>query len=149
MMRSPTKSLTLIACCLQLLGCLLVGSCKSDPEAELLENTFSALQSSDADALGRHLGLGGSTPELKALVDRVKIRFGDITPIRVWEKRKEHVGGASLGKISLAAKPTTTSRGVGMPFKGSTGEEGVMELDFGSKGGAPISFSVVVQIEKF
>ena len=128
-----------------LLGFIIGGtlSCKSDPRSALVGDTFSAMEAGDAEALGAALGLGGSTPEVEALLVNVKKTFGDIRPKNVWDEKREFYGAISLGQISLA--PGKTDSGSGRPFIGSTGEEGGMMIGFA--GTTPCSFSVEVKLE--
>lgn len=121
-------------------------SCKPDPETKLVDDSFSALAKYDAVALGNTLGLGGSTPEIEALLVEVKKTFGDIKPKTLFDENKQFLGGYSLGTITLA--PGNSDRGSGRPFIGSTGREGVMVFDFIGASSSPRSFSITVKIEE-
>jgi len=120
-------------------------SCKSDPEAKLVDDSFSAMAAYDAVALGTTLGLGGSTPEIEALLADVKKTFGDIKRKNAWDEDKEFLGAATLGVITLAG--VNSDRGSGIPFIGSTGMEGTVKFDFLGASTSPCRFSVTVQIE--
>jgi hypothetical protein len=76
-------------------------SCKTDPKEKLVDDSFSAMVAYDAVALGTTLGLGGSTPEIEALLAEVKKTFGDIKPKTVVDEDKEFQGGTHLVKSPL------------------------------------------------
>jgi hypothetical protein len=132
---------------LSLLICIGAGmmSCDSDPRAKLQEDAFTAMAAQDPDALGKALGLGGSTPEIEQILADVKRLFGDIRRKGLLDEQKDFMGGAVVGRIVLS--PGEADRGTGAPFIGSTGKEGVMEFSFAGSSPAPCEFSVTLQIE--